>query len=118
MRKLLVKLLMFIGIIHVCVHVSAQPKTSLKWQKGFIDGAIHCVQQTSDGGYILGAYSTSGITVDKSENSRGDGDFWIIKTDAYGNKQWDKTIGGAGNEILYSITADYSNGFILCGQTN
>lgn len=33
-----------------------------------------------DGGYIIGAHSSSDQSVWKSENSRGENDFWIIKT--------------------------------------
>ena len=42
------------------------------------------VQQTSDGGYILGGHSRSGISGDKSGLSQGGADYWIVKTDANG----------------------------------
>ena len=35
--------------------------------------------QSSDGSYILGGNSQSNISGDKSENSRGGQDYWIIK---------------------------------------
>src|SRR5690606_37193815 len=34
---------------------------------------------TADGGCILGGYSWSGISGDKTENSQGDADFWVAK---------------------------------------
>ncbi len=49
---------------------------------------------TPDGGYLLGGSSTSGISGQKSQASQGQADFWVIKLDAQGNKQWDKTYGG------------------------
>jgi hypothetical protein len=37
------------------------------------------LQQTSDGGYILGGGSFSNISGEKTENSKGVEDFWIVK---------------------------------------
>ena len=54
------------------------------------------MRQTSDGGYILGGYSTSDISGDKSEADRGDTDYWVVKVNSLGVKQWDKTLGGSG----------------------
>ncbi|MBK7389314.1 MAG: hypothetical protein IPI23_09690, partial [Bacteroidetes bacterium] len=34
-----------------------------------------------DGGYILGGYSDSNISGDKTENKKGWHDYWIVKTD-------------------------------------
>jgi len=59
------------------------------------------LQQTSDGGYILGGTSQSGISGNKTEPTRDNpgadhkGDYWIIKLQADGSPAWDKTIGGA-----------------------
>src|SRR5262245_12039470 len=49
---------------------------------------LYTLIQTDDGGYMLGGYSESGISGDKTEMNRGvtgfDGDFWIIKLNAQG----------------------------------
>lgn|GEM_PF-3104256 len=37
------------------------------------------LQQTDDGGYILGGSSESNVSGDKTENSLGGLDFWVIK---------------------------------------
>jgi hypothetical protein len=37
-------------------------------------------QQTTDGGYILGGRSESDSSGDKSQDSKGESDFWIVKT--------------------------------------
>jgi hypothetical protein len=42
------------------------------------DGLIS-LQQTVDGGYILGGYSDSNISGDKTEDSNGGSDYWVIK---------------------------------------
>ncbi len=78
------------------------------------------VQQTSDGGYILGGMSSSGIGGDKSEANRGSStslDFWIVKIDANGNKEFDKTIGGDRNDFFSSLTETTDGGFVLAGSS-
>ena len=41
--------------------------------------------------------------VDKSEDSRGLLDYWVVKTDATGSVEWDKTVGGPGNDLLFAL---------------
>src|SRR3712207_1089396 len=57
------------------------------------------VQQTQDGGYILGGTSSGNKGGDKSQNGIGSWeDYWVVKLDATGKIQWDKTIGGTGTD--------------------
>ena len=81
------------------------------WEKTFggsSDESMRTLQQTSDGGYLIGGYSNSGAGGNKSQASKGDFDYWVIKIDASGNKTWDKTFGGSAEEKLFSAqqTAD------------
>ncbi len=71
----------------------------------------------ADGGYILGGYSASKISGDKTENTRGREDYWIIKTDANGVKQWDKTLGGNGYDQLNLLQQTADGGYILGGYS-
>ncbi|GGB96659.1 hypothetical protein GCM10011325_25000 [Dyadobacter sediminis] len=74
------------------------------------------MQATSDGGVIIGGNSESGISGDKSEKSRGEWyDHWIVKTDALGNIQWDKTLGGSKSESLGSVRQTPDGGYIISG---
>jgi hypothetical protein len=79
---------------------------------------FHCLRQTMDGGYIIAGFSTSNISGDKTENSIGSNDYWIVKLDASGNIQWQNTIGGSGNDELYSIEQTSDGGFIIGGLSN
>ncbi len=92
-----------------------------EWDKRF--GGIHVdelysLQQTFDGGYILGGNSFSGVSGDKTQPSWGSDDFWIVKTDSAGNTQWDKRFGGISHENLKSIIQTYDGGYLLGGSTS
>ncbi|MBK7886634.1 MAG: T9SS type A sorting domain-containing protein [Bacteroidetes bacterium] len=93
---------------------------TIQWQNT-IGGSgyeyLFSIEQTTDGGYILGGYSSSNISGDKSENSIGGNDYWIVKTDSTGNVQWQNTIGGSSSDILYSINQTTDEGFILGGYS-
>src|SRR6185436_20058437 len=94
---------------------------NIQWQNT-IGGSevdfLNSIQQTSDGGYVLGGNSNSNISDDKTENSNGSSDYWIIKTDASGNIQWQNTIGGDGVDYLYSIQQTTDGGYILGGHSS
>ncbi|MBK7853781.1 MAG: T9SS type A sorting domain-containing protein [Bacteroidetes bacterium] len=45
---------------------------------------MYSIEQTGDGKYILGGYSISNISGDKTENCNGNWDYWLVKlTDKY-----------------------------------
>lgn len=91
-----------------------------QWDKSFggvnFDG-LHALQTTSDGGYILGGVSFSGATGNKTTAQQGSGDFWIVKVNASGTKQWEKTYGGSSNEVLRALQPTSDGGYILGGVT-
>lgn len=79
---------------------------------------LFCMTKTIDGAYVLGGTSASGKTGDKTERTRGSWDYWIVKTDAYGNKLWDKRYGGTGREEDFNSLIQLSDyGFLLGGTS-
>lgn len=48
---------------------------------------------------------------------QGNIDAWIIKTDADGNKQWNRTFIGIGHDEVYSVFQSSDGGFVIAGQT-
>src|SRR5437867_4415149 len=84
---------------------------------GMGNDILSCFMQTSDGGYILGGWSDSGISGDKSQSSWGGYDYWIVKTDSLGVMQWDKRFGGTANEGFYSLQQTSDGGYILGGTS-
>ncbi len=75
------------------------------------------LQLTPDGGFAIGVSSLSGIGGDKTEASNGAYDFWIIKFDADGNIEWDKTAGGNLNDSFYSFAALSDGSFAAAGNS-
>ncbi|WP_163379588.1 HYR domain-containing protein, partial [Cyclobacterium sp. SYSU L10401] len=91
------------------------------WDRTFGAGSatfLRSVSATNDGGYLLAGHTVSNALRDKSEDSKGGDDYWIIKIDGDGNKVWDKTIGGIGTDFLRSITTVDDGGFLLAGYSN
>lgn len=100
--------------------VKLDKDANIQWEKtigGNSYDLLEAIQQTKDGGYILGGYSTSGKSGSKSQDSRGSEDYWIVKIDADGNKQWDRTIGGNRGDYLRSLDQTADGGYILGGTS-
>jgi len=90
------------------------------WQKDFGGNAgngIYSIKNTATG-YVLGCESSSNISGDKSENSRGLNDYWLIVIDLSGNIIWDKTLGGVGNENILQIDVCPDGGFVVVGASD
>ena len=87
------------------------PAGAITWQNtyGGVD-AEHpsCIQQTSDGGYIVAGQTTS--------FGAGNADAWVMKLDTTGAITWQKTYGGASYDSTYSLQQTQDGGYILAGR--
>lgn len=93
---------------------------NIEWQNtlGGTDlDELNSVEQVSDGGFILGGSSYSGISGDKTEVSQGSMDYWVVKLDNGGNIEWENTIGGKKDDKLFTAQQTSDNGYILCGYS-
>ena len=101
--------------------LNAQVDPQITWQNTigttFID-YYSLIQQTADGGYILGGYTMSGISGDKTQISKGIYDYWILKLDNTGNIVWQTDIGGGNSDKLAAIEQTSDGGYILGGTSN
>jgi hypothetical protein len=92
------------------------------WQKcygGTEDDHARSIIQTSDGGFVFAGYTLSIdgdlLNLNFYENSQQG---WIVKIDSIGTIQWQKLIGGTGEDLLTSIQLTDDGGFIVAGVTS
>jgi hypothetical protein len=69
----------------------------------------HCVEQTSDGGYI--------VTGSTSSSGAGASDVWLIKTDSSGDTLWTRTYGGIKDDEAYSVRQTQDGGYVMVGRS-
>lgn len=88
---------------------------NVQWNKVF--GGIsydepESVAQTADGGYVI-----CGLSRTPPGNSGGTDidDLWIVRTDASGNRLWDRQYGGIGIEQGFSVQATPDGSFVVAG---
>jgi hypothetical protein len=79
---------------------------------GKVDEKAYSLVATSDGGYALAGYAGSYTVEDPYDRPT---DFWLVKTDEFGNVEWNQTYGGAGNDAAYSLVAASDGGYALVG---
>jgi hypothetical protein len=92
----------------------------IQWQRNYGGTSaddLRSIVPTSDGGYLLGGTSLSGITGNKSAASFGNRDYWLVKIDVDGNIEWDKAYGGGLNDDLRSVLPLSDGGFLLAGHS-
>jgi hypothetical protein len=88
------------------------------WDKtygGTFEEDLGFLEPASDGGFIIGGTSWSDKSGTKTENSRGQEDYWLVKVDKNGNQQWDKTIGGDNFDECWGVCVLGRNHYVLGG---
>jgi hypothetical protein len=93
----------------------------VQWQKtygGDYADLLRSMEQTKDGGYILGGYSNSPQSGEKADANNGIGDYWIVKIDGEGEIEWQKTYGGNEDDQLYAIQQTEDGGYVAGGNSN
>jgi predicted secreted protein len=76
---------------------------------GLASDAAFSVIQTSDQGYIALGYVDS--------YGAGSHDIWLIKTDLFGNEEWNRTFGTFEWDLGYSVQETNDGDFIIIGTT-
>lgn len=108
--------------------IKLDPEGNEEWQitlGGIGNDQLQSIQQTKDGGFILGGSSDSSplrnekneIIGNKSEVGRGSHDYWIVKLSATGQVEWEKTYGGNFSDQLKSILL-LDDGYLIGGTSN
>jgi hypothetical protein len=106
---------------HDCWVVKLDGNGNVEWQKllgGTLNDDATSVQQTTDGGYIIGCTSASSNTGTLTGmTNNGSDDYWIIKLNGSGVIQWQKLLGGSLSDQCNSIRATADGGCIIGGNS-
>jgi hypothetical protein len=78
----------------------------------------YSAHQTKDGGFLIAATSRSSISGNKTQDSIGNADLWILKINGNGIVQWDKVYGGKNAEELWNFTELDDGGFVFPVNTS
>ena len=85
---------------------------NVEWNRTYggpeYDEAMSLIK-TSDGGYAIAGETVS--------YSTGSNDFWLVKTDAYGNMEWNQTYGGQDVDWSMSLIETSDGGYAMVGGT-
>lgn len=98
--------------------VKVDANGNLAWESSFGGTGIETAQdiaKTLDGGYVVTG-STFSNDVDVSMN-HGESDAWLVKLDANGQMEWQKTYGGSRFEDAQAVVASKDGGYILVGNS-
>jgi len=90
--------------------ISSVGASSEMWSQtygGTSSDSAAAMVQTSDGGYAIAGYTES--------FGAGSYDFWLVKTDGYGNMEWNQTY-DAGEGWAYSLVETSDGGYAIAGD--
>ncbi|MGW8315279.1 MAG: hypothetical protein ACWGNV_06740 [Bacteroidales bacterium] len=108
------------GVIDYWI-VKVDREGNRQWDKtygGDTFDELKVIKSVSGGGFILGGRSTSSASGDKSEETHGEYDFWVVKIDGSGEIEWERSFGGAGNDNLETLVETDQGGYLLAGSTD
>ena len=85
----------------------------ISWQKTYGGNGVDwpfSIQQTHDGGYIVGGETYSFADAKN--------DAWIVRLNDNGDISWQKSFGGSNFDWAFSLQQTADNGFIIVGNTD
>lgn len=99
----------------VCLNINGDTLWSKTYGGSSMDFATS-ITKTNDGFFVIGGFVASSDG-DVSGN-HGGMDMWTFMINNEGNFIWGKTIGGSGDEQLFTIKKSIDNKFLIVGSTN
>jgi hypothetical protein len=91
------------------------------WQKSFGGSASeepNSVRPTAEGGFIIGGYSYSGVSGNKTSGNYGPADCWVVRIDRNGIKLWDNSYGGTTYDFIAGISQSSDGGYVFGGYSD
>lgn len=90
----------------------------IQWQRTF-GGAnqevVSALRPMAEGGFVVGGFSDSGATGNKSSPGHGRFDYWVVRLDSSGEKLWERADGGTSDDCLTALETLRDGGLILAG---
>src|SRR5262249_17766427 len=71
------------------------------------------VRQTADGGYVFGGVNDS--NEDDVTNNNCKHDYWVLKVNARGSIEWEKSFGGTQDDEPYGILQSSDGDYVVAG---
>lgn len=100
---------------------------TISWEKSFgfagADNGISIIQTNDDGYLLIGvldvtASNGEGNSKSLSSKKHAGGDYWAIKLNASGEKQWSRFYGGTFTDTPYDVIQTEDNGYIIVGSSD
>ena len=112
--------LLFIISYNVCL--SQNNLLGIQWQKCYGGSGTEFgskVLNSSDGGFLmLNRFTTTSKNGDvTTTRPYPNGDIWVVKTNANGQIEWQKCIGGTNADEGWGITETIDGGYVIAGTT-
>lgn len=110
------------NVYYFGVGASREAKTIMDdaWEEkleGDESNYIKSVEETEDGGYIVGGYFKGNVNIGgQTYTSNGSEDAIIIKYDKNRDVEWVKTIGSSGMDNIYKVIQTSDEGYISVGK--
>ena len=97
----------------------AQGIPQIEWQACYGGSGFEVgwdMAQTTDGGYVMIAQTTS--PDGQVTGYQGEFDFWVIRTNATGTLLWQHALGGSETEFPHAVIETMDGGFVVVGSTS
>ena len=118
LRRLLINLIKCKGITDYWI-VKIDNTGHVLWNKTYGGkGSDYATSvKYSKGQYLVGGYSNSAVSGDKTSPSKGGMDYWTLMLDKRGNLVEQNVWGGNGDDLLVDFEASGNNEFLLGGTS-
>lgn len=115
------KYLVVLAVLLSSCHAFSQSIPTRQWTQRYGGSGVdipYVIKYTSDGGTVLAGYTDSKDGVVTLAEPREYWDLWVLKADACGTIQWQKSLGGSNYESARDILQTTDGGFMVLGETN
>ena len=103
------------------VLVRIRSDLSYVWDRSFGGSAqdrLYDLVQSADGNILLAGRSLSPVSGNKTTPNLGGNDMWTVLVDTNGTKLWERTLGGAADDMAYGAAVLTNGNYLLAGTSS